>query len=98
MVGLQEVDFSGDIHKVWINERSCIVKRLLSQQPSLIFGLPSEQHYSTDGRRVSALQFVMVFLNQEVVIVGAGDSACEEAHYLSKLCKSNHVGLEVREF
>jgi thioredoxin reductase (NADPH) len=22
-----------------------------------------------------------------VVIVGAGDSACEEAHYLSKLCK-----------
>jgi thioredoxin reductase (NADPH) len=29
--------------------------------------------------------------NQEVVIVGAGDSACEEAHYLSKLCKSNDV-------
>jgi thioredoxin reductase (NADPH) len=23
----------------------------------------------------------------ESVIVGAGDSACEEAHYLSKLCK-----------
>ncbi|HTO35033.1 MAG TPA: FAD-dependent oxidoreductase, partial [Flavobacterium sp.] len=27
------------------------------------------------------------YRNQEVVIVGAGDSACEEAHYLSKLCK-----------
>ncbi|MBT8272243.1 MAG: FAD-dependent oxidoreductase, partial [Bacteroidia bacterium] len=26
------------------------------------------------------------YKNQEVVIVGAGDSACEEAHYLSKLC------------
>jgi thioredoxin reductase (NADPH) len=26
------------------------------------------------------------YRNQEVVIVGAGDSACEEAHYLSKLC------------
>ena len=27
------------------------------------------------------------YRNQDVVIVGAGDSACEEAHYLSKLCK-----------
>ncbi|MEO8255366.1 MAG: FAD-dependent oxidoreductase, partial [Flavobacterium sp.] len=27
------------------------------------------------------------YRNHEVVIVGAGDSACEEAHYLSKLCK-----------
>jgi thioredoxin reductase (NADPH) len=27
------------------------------------------------------------FSIKEVVIVGAGDSACEEAHYLSKLCK-----------
>ena len=26
------------------------------------------------------------YKNQEVVIVGGGDSACEEAHYLSKLC------------
>jgi thioredoxin reductase len=34
------------------------------------------------------VQFAMVFYrNQRVVIVGAGDSACEEAHYLSKLCK-----------
>lgn len=33
--------------------------------------------------------FVMVFFyrNQETVIVGAGDSACEEAHYLSNICK-----------
>jgi len=27
------------------------------------------------------------YKNQEVIIVGAGDSACEEAHYLSKICK-----------
>ena len=26
------------------------------------------------------------YRNQEVVIVGAGDSACEEASYLAKLC------------
>ena len=27
------------------------------------------------------------YRNQETVIVGAGDSACEEAHYLSNICK-----------
>ena len=27
------------------------------------------------------------YKNQEGVVVGGGDSACEEAHYLSKLCK-----------
>jgi thioredoxin reductase (NADPH) len=29
----------------------------------------------------------MVFYRNQVVIVGAGDSACEEAHYLSKFVK-----------
>ena len=35
------------------------------------------------------------YKNQDVVIVGAGDSACEEAHYLSKLC--NKVTMLVRK-
>jgi thioredoxin reductase (NADPH) len=52
-------------------------------------GLPSEQHYLKMGGGVSACAVCDGFFyrNQEVVIVGAGDSACEEAHYLSKLCK-----------
>ena len=51
-------------------------------------GLPSEQHYLKMGGEFLPVPFVMVFLQKsEVVIVGAGDSACEEAHYLSKLCK-----------
>jgi len=51
--------------------------------------LPSEQHYLQTGGGVSACAVCDGFFyrNQEVVIVGAGDSACEEAHYLSKLCK-----------
>jgi len=51
--------------------------------------LPSEQHYLQTGGGVSACAICDGFFyrNQEVVIVGAGDSACEEAHYLSKLCK-----------
>ena len=50
--------------------------------------MPSEQKYLKLGGGVSACAVCDGFFykNQEVVIVGAGDSACEEAHYLSKLC------------
>ena len=51
-------------------------------------GIESEQKYLKLGGGVSACAVCDGFFyrNQEVVIVGAGDSACEEAHYLSKLC------------
>jgi len=34
---------------------------------------------------------VLSFLHQEVIIVGAGDTAAEEATYLSKLCPKVHM-------
>jgi thioredoxin reductase (NADPH) len=50
-------------------------------------GLDSEQHYLKIGGGVSACAVCDGFFyrGQETIIVGAGDSACEEAHYLSKL-------------
>ncbi|MDD5149030.1 MAG: thioredoxin-disulfide reductase [Flavobacterium sp.] len=108
MVGLQEqaqrfgtdvrdgwatkVDFSGDVHKVWINdsiELHCDTVIISTGASAKYLGLPSEQHYLKMGGGVSACAVCDGFFyrNQEVVIVGAGDSACEEAHYLSKMCK-----------
>lgn len=87
-----KVDFSGNVHKVWINETKEIHADtvIISTGASAKYlGLASEQHYLQMGGGVSACAVCDGFFyrNQEVVIVGAGDSACEEAHYLSKLCK-----------
>ena len=88
---INKVDFSGDIHKCWadngkeIHAETVIISTGASAK---YLGLDSEQHYLSTGGGVSACAVCDGFFyrGQEVVIVGAGDSACEEAHYLSKLC------------
>ena len=87
-----KVDFSERIKKVWINDTIEIhadTVIISTGATAKYLGLPSEQHYLQMGGGVSACAVCDGFFyrNQEVVIVGAGDSACEEAHYLSNLCK-----------
>ena len=84
------VDFSDEVHKVWVNETTEIHADtiIISTGASAKYlGLDSEQKCLIGGG-VSACAVCDGFFyrNQEVVLVGAGDSACEEAHYLSKLC------------
>jgi len=86
-----KVDFSGEFHKVWVNndkQINCETVIISTGASAKYLGLPSEQKYLKLGGGVSACAVCDGFFykNQEVVIVGAGDSACEEAHYLSKLC------------
>ena len=88
---ITKVDFSGDIHKVWINDSKEIHAEtvVISTGASARYlGLESEQKYLKLGGGVSACAVCDGFFyrNQETVIVGAGDSACEEAHYLSNIC------------
>lgn len=87
-----KVDFSGPIHKIWVNDTKeihCETVIISTGASAKYLGIPSEQHYLQMGGGVSACAVCDGFFyrGQEVVIVGAGDSACEEAHYLSKLCK-----------
>tara|TARA_B100000767_G_scaffold275619_1_gene313749 strand:+ start:618 stop:1565 length:948 start_codon:yes stop_codon:yes gene_type:complete len=88
---ITKVDFSDAVHKVWVNETTEIYADtvIISTGASAKYlGIDSEQKYLKLGGGVSACAVCDGFFykNQEVVIVGAGDSACEEAHYLSKLC------------
>jgi thioredoxin reductase (NADPH) len=86
-----KVDFSGDVHKVWIEDKKEIHAEtvIISTGASAKYlGMDSEQHYLKAGGGVSACAVCDGFFykGQETVIVGAGDSACEEAHYLSNIC------------
>ncbi len=88
---INKVDFTGPIHKCWTEEGHEIHAKtvIISTGASAKYlGLPSEQKFLNSGGGVSACAVCDGFFyrGQETVIVGAGDSACEEAHYLSKLC------------
>ena len=89
---ITKVDFSGKKHKVWINDNkilTCDTVIISTGASAKYLGIESEQKYLKLGGGVSACAVCDGFFykNQEVVVVGGGDSACEEAHYLSKLCK-----------
>ena len=89
-----EVDFTGPVHKIWVGEgddRSEIHADsvIISTGASAKWlGLESEIRLRDAGGGVSACAVCDGFFyrGQEVVIVGAGDTACEEASYLAKLC------------
>jgi len=88
---INRVDFSGAIHQCWADDGTEIHAEtviIATGASAKYLGLPSEQHYLQMGGGVSACAVCDGFFyrGQETVIVGAGDSACEEAHYLSKLC------------
>ena len=90
-----EVDFSGPVHKIWVGEGA---DRIEVHADSVIIstgasakwlGLESELRLRDAGGGGSACAVCDGFFyrGQDVVIVGAGDTACEEASYLAKLCK-----------
>ena len=94
---ITKVDFKKEL-KVWVNNDEIVCDTIIisTGASAKYLGLESEQKYLKLGGGVSACAVCDGFFykNQDVVIVGAGDSACEEAHYLSKLC--NKVTMLVR--
>lgn len=89
-----KVDFSGPKHKVeideekWIEAESVIISTGASAK---WLGLESEQRLNGYGVSACAVCDGFFFKNQEVAIVGAGDTACEDALYLSKLATTVHM-------
>lgn len=89
-----KVDFSGPVHKVqideekWIEADSVIISTGASAK---WLGLSSEERLNGYGVSACAVCDGFFFRGKEVAIVGAGDTACEEAIYLSKLASTVHM-------
>ena len=89
-----KVDFSSFPHKVWIDDEKLIEAHsvIISTGASAKWlGLESEQRLNGYGVSACAVCDGFFFRGKEVAIVGAGDTAAEEALYLSKLCTTVHM-------
>jgi len=89
-----KVDFSGEVKKVWIDDEKIIEADavIISTGASAKWlGMPSEERLNGFGVSACAVCDGFFFKGKEVAIVGAGDTAAEEAHYLSKMCFQVHM-------
>jgi thioredoxin reductase (NADPH) len=89
-----KVDFSGDVKKVWIDDEKIIEADavIISTGASAKWlGIPSEEKFNGFGVSACAVCDGFFFKGKEVAIVGAGDTAAEEAHHLSKMCTTVHM-------
>lgn len=91
---ITKVDFTGPVHKIWtesgeeIQSHSIIIS---SGASAKWLGIESEQRLMNKGVSACAVCDGFFFKGQEVALVGAGDTAAEEATYLSKLCPTVHM-------
>jgi len=91
---ISKVDFNGPVHKVWtekgqeVHADSIIISTGASAK---WLGLPSEQKLMNKGVSACAVCDGFFYKGLEVAVVGGGDTAAEEASYLSKLCPKVHL-------
>jgi len=89
-----KVDFSRSPFRVEIDEEKWIEADaviIATGASAKWLGLESEDRLNGHGVSACAVCDGFFFKNQEVAIVGAGDTACEEAMYLAKLCSNVHM-------
>jgi len=91
---ITEVDFSGPVHVLTTETGNKIQTHtvIISTGASAKWlGLESEQRLMNLGVSACAVCDGFFFKGQKVAVVGAGDTAAEEATYLAKLCPEVHM-------
>jgi thioredoxin reductase (NADPH) len=84
------VDLTGDVKRVWVGEQEYAAHTAIISTGARAnwLGLPNEQRLIGRGASSCATCDGFFFRDQDIAVVGGGDSAMEEATFLTKFAKS----------
>ncbi len=89
-----QVDFSGSVHKVVVDGEKTITADAViisTGATARYLGLESENKYRGGGVSACATCDGFFYKGKDVAVVGAGDTAAEEATYLANMCKKVYM-------
>ena len=88
------VDFSTYPLKVVVDENKTVIAHsviIATGASAKYLGIPSEEKFTNRGVSACAVCDGYFYRQKDVAVVGAGDSAAEEATYLANLCTKVHL-------
>jgi len=95
-----KVDFSSRPFKVIIDEEKIILAQsviIATGATAKYLGIESEERFRGMGVSACATCDGFFYRKQDVAVIGGGDTACEEALYLSGICKTVHLIVRKKE-
>ena len=89
---IEKVDLSNEIKVLeGMNKYSCKSLIISTGASAKYLGLPSEEKYLGKGVSACATCDGFFYKDEEVAVIGGGNTAAEEALYLANLCKKVHL-------